>query len=892
MQSRLGPLTIDIPGPQPELPQSVYDDLRASIRGSIFRPSDPEFAERTRTFNGKISPRCRAAACPLDAGDVSALVRFCAARGLTLSVKAGGYATAGWAVAGDVLVDLALMRECSIECPLEPDPVTGKDWVAMDEGRGKGKRRVGEVGSFAVRAADPGRDEGQDSRDLEPGAGAKRRRDDDGGSTLGGENSTTEDGDGVKRRRGDDEDGTGAGGNAATDDDDALPVLRSTQEKRNLLGSYDGASASTATFLRGPPLPIEVGGEEPRKLPEHQSRRTASEDEVDGSQTPAGAGNAAVSKSDAPSEAQVAHSGMDEDADRPSSAQVHEGATEADRHDAGSGAPHAHRNSEVYAPAMAERSDSGASMLSASTWSSVPQANTAATTPISPGSAVSTTFPAFTSVPLSFPSSVPLSFPAHAGATMPAFGPGAAVAGMPPFALNPSGGAGMAFAPMGAAPGMPPFPFPSAGLFGGPLPLTSGVLGSPFAPPPSGVGMTLAPARPVHAHAYVTLGAGMRQKEVDMYTAAHALEGVSSVGGARQEGAVPYHIPSSAHPVGSSILVLGGFGFLSRLHGLSIDNLVEVEMVLADGRIVVVNKESDPDLWWAVRGAGPAFGIATRYKVRAFPVPVVFAGNLVYRFHRATAPSLIKHFRDCIKGAPRELYANVLLTAGPAGADSLVVIQMCYIGPRERGIEYLNAISSWDGERCLLNEVNEKSFLAQQDSVAQILRGKAGRQWFIRSALIHSLPDEVVNKTVIQFANTPIGCTWIFELSGGAIADFEDTCLPKEQREAVWTVAALHQWDLDINDPRCITSAEEWIDGTIGSVALGGPFPSFLGRHEPPARTMECYGKNWARLAELKRRYDPECLFKNNFWPLDKDGQPIELLSNEPPSPYLPSPTK
>lgn len=93
------------------------------------------------------------------------------------------------------------------------------------------------------------------------------------------------------------------------------------------------------------------------------------------------------------------------------------------------------------------------------------------------------------------------------------------------------------------------------------------------------------------------------------------------------------------------------------------------------------------------------------------------------RFHRATAPSLIKHFRDCVKGAPRELYANVLLTAGPEGQDSLVVIQMCYVGPKVKGQEFLQAISSWDGERCLLNEVDEKSFLHQQDSVAQVLRG-------------------------------------------------------------------------------------------------------------------------------------------------------------------------
>ena len=95
-------------------------------------------------------------------------------------------------------------------------------------------------------------------------------------------------------------------------------------------------------------------------------------------------------------------------------------------------------------------------------------------------------------------------------------------------------------------------------------------------------------------------------------------------------------------------MLLGGFGFLSRLHGLSIDALVEAEVVLADGRIVIVNEKENEgrvkpevwgprliahiacsDLWWAIRGAGPALGVVTRYKAKAFPVPIVFAGNLI-----------------------------------------------------------------------------------------------------------------------------------------------------------------------------------------------------------------------------------------------------------------------
>jgi hypothetical protein len=93
----------------------------------------------------------------------------------------------------------------------------------------------------------------------------------------------------------------------------------------------------------------------------------------------------------------------------------------------------------------------------------------------------------------------------------------------------------------------------------------------------------------------------------------------------------------------------------------------------------------------------------TRYKARAYPVPVVFAGNLIYRFHRATAPGLIRHYRDCIKGAPRELYANVLLTTGPAGQYGLVVLQMCYVGPREKGLEFLQVrVHAGWGRRALI----------------------------------------------------------------------------------------------------------------------------------------------------------------------------------------------
>ncbi len=130
----------------------------------------------------------------------------------------------------------------------------------------------------------------------------------------------------------------------------------------------------------------------------------------------------------------------------------------------------------------------------------------------------------------------------------------------------------------------------------------------------------------------------MTSKQLDRFSAA------SSWG--------PYFVPFAAFPVGTAVMMTGGFGFLGRSYGLSMDNLVEVEMVLSDGRIAWISgvgkdgaakaeiewpdgskgemdAEEAKELWWGLRGAGTALGVATRYRAKAYHVPVVFAGNLI-----------------------------------------------------------------------------------------------------------------------------------------------------------------------------------------------------------------------------------------------------------------------
>ncbi|THV06641.1 hypothetical protein K435DRAFT_450087 [Dendrothele bispora CBS 962.96] len=737
--------------------EEQFKELRDAIRGKIYGRDDPSFEEHTLMFNGNVQTLAQIVSCPLDAQDVSQIILFCRKHSFSPSVKAGGFGTAGWAVGGDVVIDLSALTGVEIEEPGENNSYTSlRDMVPPNN---KGKKSV--------------------SQSLPPPASLVTGVDTDG--QPANNSPTIPSSSSQKRRR---------------EEDPAL--------------LYDSASRNVNTFLH-PHL-----SRHDSDLPSPSIRRR-----LDDENAPEQASFTSSDSFPFPANGSDQNDGHI--------------ITSNDQNDL------VINNTDNIVTTSIERSDSsGDSSLSSGANSSTASSSSTPASSVPPGPSYSSNSGApFNADPFGY-INVPSS---SAGATLRS-------------SFNSTSRS----------------VYPHWGSGSGSSPLISN----------SNHHILSAQAQPLYTHAYVTFGAGMKQKEVDIYTANHPLEARSLTGG---DDSIPYHVPFAAHPVGSSVMLLGGFGFLGRLHGLSIDNLVEVEMVLADGKIIIVNENEYSDLWWALRGAGPTFGVVTRYKAKAYPVPVVYAGNLIYRFHRATAPSLIKHFRDCIKGAPRELYANVLLTAGPANKDSLIVIQMCYVGPQEKGQEFLAAISSWDGEKCLLNEVNEKSFLHQQDSVAQVLRGKAGRQWFIRSALITSLPDEVINQTVMQFDNTPEGCTWLFELAGGAIADYENTCVPKSQREALFTVAALHQWDMGLDDVRCITTAESWIKETLKPVQTGGPFPSFLGRHEPPSRVISCFGHNWERMKEIKKDYDPTNVFRNSLWPLNQDGEEVDASTHEPPMP-------
>ncbi|KAL0574903.1 hypothetical protein V5O48_007047, partial [Marasmius crinis-equi] len=423
----------------------LVKELTALIKGHVYPRDDSNFFEYTAMFNGNVQSPAKAVTCPLDAEDISKIVLFCRKHSFSLSIKAGGFGTAGWAVGGDIVIDLGRLVEVDIELPKEDGSYTGLRDIPT--AHSKGKRPITDVDTKPSNSS--------------PG---KRRREED-----------------------------------------------------NDLRNYDLASPSAAAFLRGKSSSSDHSP--------HVIRRRISEHTY------------VTGPSSYTSEAN------------------------------GSG-----------------NSDGQSSSSSSSTVTSrASSSNGSSQTPRAP---VTTNSGA----------------PINADLFGYLDGPTKDIPTMQSNFARPD-----AFNPPVQGPG------------------PSTIVPNPNLPASTSRSMP-SQSRALHPHAYVTFGAGKRQKEIDIFTSRNPLPGRSVLG---EDDRIPYHIPSGAHPAGSSIMLLGGFGFLSRLHGLSIDNLVEVEVVLADGRIVVANENEYPDLFWALRGAGPAFGVATRYKVKAYPVPVVFAGNLI-----------------------------------------------------------------------------------------------------------------------------------------------------------------------------------------------------------------------------------------------------------------------
>ncbi|MER6315019.1 FAD-binding oxidoreductase [Streptomyces sp. NPDC001581] len=355
-------------------------------------------------------------------------------------------------------------------------------------------------------------------------------------------------------------------------------------------------------------------------------------------------------------------------------------------------------------------------------------------------------------------------------------------------------------------------------------------------------------ARTVRAQAGVLLG------ELDRETQAFGL-------------AVPAGIVT--HTGLAGLTLGGGIGWLMRKYGLTIDQLLSVDLVTADGTFLKASADENPDLFWGVRGGGGNFGIVTEFEFRLNPLgPVVLAGPVVWPM--AESARLLRFYREWITDVPDELTTAIVHRKAPAvdyvppelRGKPVVMVVCCYAGPVEEGQEVLRPLrESGTGTAPVLDLCAPKPFTEHQAMFDPSF--PHGRWYYFKSCDVDRLTDEVIDRTAEHAARivSPLTAFPIFQL-GGAIARVG------EDETAFGGRGAGHTFNINGTTEGAdgFEAERTWARGLWSALAPHhtGVYSNFL-MEEGEGRVEQAYGaQKYRRLRELKRRYDPGNLFRLN----------------------------
>jgi FAD/FMN-containing dehydrogenase len=310
----------------------------------------------------------------------------------------------------------------------------------------------------------------------------------------------------------------------------------------------------------------------------------------------------------------------------------------------------------------------------------------------------------------------------------------------------------------------------------------------------------------------------------------------------------------------------GGFGWLSRKHGMTVDNLIAAEVVTADGRVVHASAEKHPDLFWALRGGSGNFGVVTRFEFRLHELgPNVLAGFIVYPM--SEAKSVLKQYREFVAQAPDDLTVwSVLRNAPPlpflpesVHGTGVVVLAMMHAGDPAQGeaiIDPLRRFGTPVGEH-----VGVMPYTAWQQVLDPLLAPRARNYW--KSHNFKTLEDGLFDVMVDTASALPSPqCEMILASMGGATARAATEATAYPHRDALFVVNVHARWEDPADDARCIAWAREFYRAGA-RYSTGGVYVNFQTEDEKE-RVHAAYGSNYNRLARVKRIYDPANVFRVN----------------------------
>jgi FAD/FMN-containing dehydrogenase len=305
----------------------------------------------------------------------------------------------------------------------------------------------------------------------------------------------------------------------------------------------------------------------------------------------------------------------------------------------------------------------------------------------------------------------------------------------------------------------------------------------------------------------------------------------------------------------------GGFGWLMRAHGLACDNLVAADVVTADGRFLQASAEEHPDLFCGLRGGGGNFGVITSFQYRLHHVgPTIVGGLIVHPL--AAAREALRFYRDVTPTLPDALTCHAILRTLPDGA-SVLALASAYFGPIAAGEAALRPLRTFGALATDLIGPRPYKALHGQFDAAQ----PPGRRHYWKSGFLQGLDDAAIDVLLDHFARVPSTHSQVFvEQHGGAVPRVGPNETAVAHRSAPFNLLILASWtDLTQDEVNIAWARELW--AAIQPFATEAVYVNYLGqaRDEGHERIRAAYGtETYARLAALKRQYDPTNLFRMN----------------------------
>ena len=306
----------------------------------------------------------------------------------------------------------------------------------------------------------------------------------------------------------------------------------------------------------------------------------------------------------------------------------------------------------------------------------------------------------------------------------------------------------------------------------------------------------------------------------------------------------------------AGLTLAGGQGLLMRKYGLACDNLLSVDVVTADGRLITASAEENPDLFWGLRGGGGNFGIVTSFEFRLHPVTTVLGGLLIYPLDHAR--QIMRAYDDFMAAAPDELTCAGVLTTLPDGTKAFGIL-LAYCGALEEGEKVVGTMRNFGP--LLVDQVTAMPYPAVQ-SIAENFNPRGMRNYCKNSYLDH-VSAEAIEVMLDYHARVPSPLTHqVLYTVGGAVARLGRNDTAAACRDARHTCIAVGMWDDAARDPEQIAYVRElW--SAMQQFSSGGFYPNYEG--EASGHLESAFGKEkYQRLLELKKKYDPDNFFRLN----------------------------